>query len=1160
MVTLFIAEMARTDVLFSYINYKLQTHKFLPQTALAVLLSLLVPVQDVIAQNEPFLEDNGLVVIQAESVPLAGDWVFESSDAGYTGSGYLRWDGPNHYGNPGVGTLAYKVFINEPGEYNVRLRISHLGAPAGDQWNDVWVKMNDGTWVKTLHPANRKDEGFTFHSPTEPSSGVFSQLRFDLSNGEHTLYISGRSTNLRMDRIHFYKDGTPNPENLALPESERGTGVIVPPPPPPEPEATIEISGDLKKWHPVTLTLDGPETSESGSTNPFLDYRFDVKFSQEGRSFTVPGYFAADGDAAETGSDAGNKWRAHFMPDQPGTWDYQISFRSGAGVAVNTSATAGTATDEDGVTGSFTVEETDKAGRDHRGKGKLRYVDGHYLQFDNGEYYLKGGANSPENLLAYADFDSTYSNGPKNYIKEYQNHVSDWQEGDPTWRDGKGKGIIGALNYLSDKEMNAVYFITMNVQGDGQDVWPWRSHSDRLRYDVSKLAQWDVVFNHMDQKGLMLHFQLQETENEKLLDGGNLGTTRKLYFRELIARFGYHHAITWNLGEENDEQTDAQRKASASYIRELDAYNHPIVIHTFPGEYDRVYGPFLGHHDFEGPSLQLHGVENTYDETLKWRLLSAENGRPWIVSLDEFGPYQIGVTEDGPESNHDEVRKHALWGNLMAGGAGVEWYFGYETGSNDLNAEDWRTRDGMWDYTRHALTFFQTHLPFNEMVPLDSVAGNRNTYVFAKPGELYAVYGHHADSIQVDLAYGEYELKWFNPRTGGELEIGEQAIVNGPGLRSIGNPPADSSQDWVALLTNTGNPPQEPRLAVVPRSLDFGEIAPGDSLLLPITLENYGNLPLQVDSLVITGEHASRFSFVDTPEALTLDEGLTTTFELQLQTDSTAIDSISAFIQVFSNDPVDATMEIPVNAFVVDPTEAHPMAVTRLVLVDADTDLDVRYLASGDTLDLSILPPHLNVRADVFTEEGQRIRNVVFNLSPENVTRKEVVAPYLLFGDIGGDYRPGTFNLGDHTLTATPFGLDGKLSEPGKALTISFFVTGYNDKTKVAVQSGSSEEDPDGDFLLDDSGEVVDGYQLEANYPNPFNPTTTLAFSLPETTHVRLVVYDMLGRQVKVLLDRQMQSGRQEVQFDAIGLPSGTYIYAVQTPEWSDTRQMILLK
>ncbi len=77
--------------------------------------------------------------------------------------------------------------------------------------------------------------------------------------------------------------------------------------------------------------------------------------------------------------------------------------------------------------------------------------------------------------------------------------------------------------------------------------------------DVSRLDQWEIVFGHGTQKGMYLHFKTSETENEMLLDSGDLGVQRRLYYRELIARYSHHLALNWNLGEEINEQTHRQR-------------------------------------------------------------------------------------------------------------------------------------------------------------------------------------------------------------------------------------------------------------------------------------------------------------------------------------------------------------------------------------------------------------------------------------------------------------------------------------------------------------------------------------------------------------------------------------------------------------------------
>ncbi|MGM0531765.1 MAG: DUF5060 domain-containing protein, partial [Bacteroidota bacterium] len=59
----------------------------------------------------------------------------------------------------------------------------------------------------------------------------------------------------------------------------------------------VKVDGDLKTWHKVTLNINGPEVSETGTPNPFLIYRFDVTFRQDDEKYVVPGYFAADGNA-----------------------------------------------------------------------------------------------------------------------------------------------------------------------------------------------------------------------------------------------------------------------------------------------------------------------------------------------------------------------------------------------------------------------------------------------------------------------------------------------------------------------------------------------------------------------------------------------------------------------------------------------------------------------------------------------------------------------------------------------------------------------------------------------------------------------------------------------------------------------------------------------
>ena len=568
--------------------------------------------------------------------------------------------------------------------------------------------------------------------------------------------------------------------------------------------------GELRKWHKVTLTFNGPSSDETATPNPFLDYRMDVTFTNGSQQYVVPGYFAADGNAAETSATGGNQWRVHFAPDQAGTWTYKVSFRQGTKVAVSDNPLAGSSAGYfDGASGSLNVAETNKTGRDFRAKGRLQYVGKHHLQFaETGEYFVKGGADAPENFLSYQDFDGPFkTDGQKDdLVKSWAAHVQDWRSGDPVWQGNKGKGMIGALNYLATKGMNAFSFLTLNIEGDDKNVFPYTNYYERKRFDCSRLDQWEIVFEHADKKGLYLHFKTQETENDQLLDGGTLGVQRKLYYRMLIARFGHHLALNWNLGEENDiwqelnDTSNSHVKSYANYFAENDPYRHNIVIHTYPGQQDKVYPSLTGNQSqLTGVSIQT-GWSNVFRETKKWVDQSAASGKPWIVANDEQGDHKTGVKPDGSGNNHSDIRKQTLWGNLMAGGAGVEYYFGYAFPQSDLTCQDWRSRDNMWNYTRHALRFFDEHIPFWNMKNSNSLVAGVTSYCLAQPGEVYAVYLLNGGDATLDVSgYNKnFRVRWYNPRTG-EFAADTYAIAGGA-KTSLGLPPSETSQDWLALV------------------------------------------------------------------------------------------------------------------------------------------------------------------------------------------------------------------------------------------------------------------------------------------------------------------------------------------------------------------------
>lgn len=600
------------------------------------------------------------------------------------------------------------------------------------------------------------------------------------------------------------------------------------------------LLGEAKQWHKTTIAFEGPTLSETAST--FTDYRLDVTFVHEdGSRIKVPGYFAADGDAANSSATAGSVWQVHFNPPKTGAWSYTADFKFGENVAADRGAT-GQSIAFDGASGAFEVDVSDKTGDDFRAKGVLGNADGdRYLDFaGTGEAWLKTGVDSPENFLAFEDFDGTVG------TKRYEDHANDWTPGDPTWGADLGKGIIGATNYLADEGVNSVYFLAMNVAGDGRDVWPWASAffdevaksknfsavenltnaieanpefnvDDLATFDVSKLAQWEVLFEHMQSKGVALHVVLQETENDHLLNGGLLGfvdeaelmsVERAVYYREMVARFGHHNAIMWMHGEENTNTTEHQR-AFFEEIAALDPYGHFTSLHTgVNARQDQQYLPHLGDENLGGASIQTARFNQAHRDVSRWIENSEESGHSWVVMADETSDAAVGADMDARSPGHNEARSEALWGSLMAGAGGIEWYSGNFSGAGDLEIEDFRTRENLYEQSQIAREFFENYLPFTEMKAADElfattgpteelkptgiVPGEIEGYVFAKPGEVYVVYTEDGDKgVVLDLTgvEGSFVAYWFDPFEGGLLELGSVENVDGGGLVDFGVAP-----------------------------------------------------------------------------------------------------------------------------------------------------------------------------------------------------------------------------------------------------------------------------------------------------------------------------------------------------------------------------------
>ncbi|MEM6527317.1 MAG: Ig-like domain-containing protein [Chloroflexota bacterium] len=186
-----------------------------------------------------FFEEDGLVVIEAESQPAAGDWNLETTISGFTNSGYLQWDGNNFFDSPGNGLIEYKIRINNPGRYRFTMR-SRNPTANGTEHNDLWLRFPDAEAFygyrsqinefvyprgngrgpngtdQTPYPEGNSGDGWlkafmntpnTWHwaAATSDGEGHLIYAEFDRA-ATYTMQISGRSKLFIIDRLVLFDD------------------------------------------------------------------------------------------------------------------------------------------------------------------------------------------------------------------------------------------------------------------------------------------------------------------------------------------------------------------------------------------------------------------------------------------------------------------------------------------------------------------------------------------------------------------------------------------------------------------------------------------------------------------------------------------------------------------------------------------------------------------------------------------------------------------------------------------------------------------------------------------------------------------------------------------------------------------------------------------
>jgi photosystem II stability/assembly factor-like uncharacterized protein len=147
----------------------------------------------------------------------------------------------------------------------------------------------------------------------------------------------------------------------------------------------------------------------------------------------------------------------------------------------------------------------------------------------------------------------------------------------------------------------------------------------------------------------------------------------------------------------------------------------------------------------------------------------------------------------------------------------------------------------------------------------------------------------------------------------------------------------------------------------------------------------------------------------------------------------------------------------------------------------------------------------------------------------------------------------GPITIGAHTTFASSLSTGMKLDEfriYGRTLSVSDIqVTSENTLPKEIYQG-----------ITPINNEIPDKFELKQNYPNPFNPVTSIIFDIPKRSFVKLSIYNFLGQEIELLVNKEMIAGSYKADWNASGIASGVYFYKLESGSFSETKKMILLK
>jgi len=253
--------------------------------------------------------------------------------------------------------------------------------------------------------------------------------------------------------------------------------------------------------------------------------------------------------------------------------------------------------------------------------------------------------------------------------------------------------------------------------------------------------------------------------------------------------------------------------------------------------------------------------------------------------------------------------------------------------------------------------------------------------------------------------------------------------------------------------------------------------------------------------------------------------------------------------------------------------DATAIAQYAIEIIDALPVADTQNLVGDGTLFISetMFQPGELFEVPVMLTNGDNLLSFEIDLSYES---EAIILESIAWSDLIGHFTiEENYEAGSIKVAGLGTEPDG---EEGVFATVSLFIaSSFTDESfDVTINKYRiNESDPVEDVVVTftnsalgiDANTIPTVYALHQNYPNPFNPTTHVKYALPETGNVQIMIYDLMGRKVRTLINSEQNAGFKTLQWNATNdrnepVSAGLYLYTIQAGEFRQTKKMVLLK